>query len=203
MTEHIDAYFDVSRYLPPQQKEVTFCHVRACVFRSQKCTQLIDYGYIQDTELDSDDEHEYLDDLENETVHDSDGQTTSAPEQQSLAGGDAASSQQQHQPAADGSHPPPEGIPPEQAQQNTAESRGEEGVENDTVEPPSPSAAVARVRGQEDGQGAEGRGRVRWAPKRMFMDEVRWCWGVRRGDGEWAEWGSDLSVFCLNASACR
>lgn len=122
----------------------------------------MDYGYIQDVEVDSDDEDE-----------DEDGD------------GDAAGASGQ------GALFPSGGVPSDipsaavggemlgdvaQTQQGNAEvgTGGGEEVAEETMEPESPTAARAAPPAASvmDGNRASDSQQMRFAPKRMFMDEV-------------------------------
>lgn len=136
--------------------------------------QLIDYGYIQDVEIDSDDEDEDFDDQEDQAGY-------------------------ENRPS------PPSDAPPAPAHQEKEEvaptqegvEDGEEGKESgdkgdERNEAPSktlslnePTGLGTSVRGVKGGGGAQ---QPRFAPQRMFMDEVKEA-------REWLEW--DVCCLCV------
>lgn len=126
-----------------------FCHAHHAHHSTiPRPPQLIDYGYIRDTEVDSDDE------LDDEEVEQSQGGSAPTP------------------PTADPS--PSEGPAgdevPQQLPAETQE-KGEGGSES--VELPSPTNVVPASTAGGSGKSAEGDAVMKFGPKRMFMDEVR------------------------------
>ena len=140
--------------------------------------QLIDYGYIQDVEVDSDDE-----DSDDEQEAD---ETQTAEEEEPPGGrGEEPPAQADpttadpppDQPSADGeegSPTQPDGASPEEGSGGPA---GE--IEEQVVEPVSPSAGAPGLAAAAAAEAGEGRGSAdgasqppRFGPQRMFMDEV-------------------------------
>lgn len=138
----------------------------------------MDYGYIQDVEVDSDDEDSDSEEDNNKNENgDARGHDTSIP---SIGPSDAPAAVDVEQ----------EDVAPTQ-QENAGRGAGGGGeVAEETMEPESPTARVALPAAPPaGGHKASDSHQMRFAPKRMFMDEV----GRKGGKGV----GGGRARFCM------
>lgn len=149
----------------------------SCWRENQRTGQLIDYGYIQDVEVDSDDEDDDGDVEGGEGVAENDERGVAPGDGDTTGPSDPSSGVEGGQ--QERVAPPPEGG------EASGEGVMESGEPAEPAEPPSPMAQGVAGLALAVGEGKAGDGNPppRFEAPRMFMDVVRLSVGVWGGRG--------------------